>query len=573
MKDFDNLNCADALIKTIIEYWKIDTSFWYIWWAAIPLFNSLERFKDKINFILPASEQWAWFMSQWYTRSTWKLALSIVTSGPWFTNMITPMADANMDSIAMLVLSWQVPTYMVWKDAFQEVDSLHLSKKITKHNVSLNNPSMVVEETIRALDIALWWRPGVVHIDIPKDIQLAKYNWEFLYNQNTSYDLSNFEQTKNNEISKEKLNELERLIENSKRPILIVWQWVKFWQAEKELQKFIKKLWIPTVYTSLWKWVVDDLDENVHWMLWMHWFYHANMAVDSADLIINIWSRFDDRIVGTYKDFWKNAHVVHIDIDDYEIWKLVSTNLWIRANCKDFLEIYDSFYIRKKLDIEPWKEHIQSFKKEKPYEIPETTFWTKQVLKSIWDFIGKNSDYETIYSVDVWQHQMWASQILNIKDSKNWLFSGWLWTMWFSLPASIWAAIANPNKQVVSISWDWWFQMNLSELSVLLKQYPNMNIKIVIIDNNYLWMVRQWQDMFPENDRNNVDIASPDYLKIAEAYGIKGYKISSFQDMESKHSEIYSSKWPALIWYKVEKEENVFPMVPAWKTLWETITW
>ena len=306
-------------------------------------------------------------------------------------------------------------------------------------------------------------------------------------------------------------------------------------------------------------------------MLGMHWFYHSNIATSEADLIINIWSRFDDRIVWTYEDFWKNAHVVHIDIDDREIWKLVSTNLWIRADCKDFFNSFSNSNNLERLDIDLWRQEINSLKKEKPYEIPQDIFWTKQVLKEIWNSVKKYFGDDAIYWVDVWQHQMWASQILDIKNPKNWLFSWWLWTMWFSLPAGIWAAIANPNKQVISISWDWWFQMNLSELTVFLKQYPDMNIKIVIIDNNYLWMVRQWQDMFDENIRSNVDVASPNYLKIAEAYWIKGYKISSLQEMEDKHDEIYSSKWPAIIWYNVEKEENVLPMVPAWKTLWETI--
>ena len=213
----NKLNCADALIKTIIEYWEIDTSFWYVGWAAIPLFNSLAKFKDKIDFILPASEQWAWFMAQWYTRSTRKLALSIVTSWPWFTNIITPMADANMDWVPMLFVSGQVPTNMIWKNAFQEVDSIYLSEKITKHRIFLDDSSSIVEETVKALDIALWWRPWVVHIDISKDIQLTPYTWDFIYPEKTTYNISNFEHTKNNEISPEKLNELNSLINSSKK--------------------------------------------------------------------------------------------------------------------------------------------------------------------------------------------------------------------------------------------------------------------------------------------------------------------------------------------------------------------
>ena len=563
-----NFTCADAILKTIIEYWNIDTIFWYPWWAAIPLYNSLDKFKDKVKHILPASEQWAGFMAQGYTRSTWKNALTLVTSWPWFTNVVTPLGDAYMDSIPMLVVSGQVPRHMIWKNAFQEINAIWISKHISKYFKLIDDPNKVVYEIVKALNILVNWRPWPVHLDIPKDVLLAEHPESFEFPDIDSYSVNKFEHTKNDEISPEKIEELKKLIWESKRPILLIWQWTKYWKSPQKIKKLIGKLNIPTVYTLLAKWVVDDKNENILWMLWMHWFYHANMAVHNSDLLINIWSRFDDRIVWTYTNFWKNKKVAHIDIDDKELWRLVSTNLSIRSDAESFIDIFSrNLWENPKLDIESWIKQIKKWQKEKPYIIEENIFWTKQILNSINKYAEKNC----IYTVDVWQHQMWAAQILDIKDPKNWLSSSWLWTMWFSLPSAIWVAIANPWKQVVSISGDWWFQMNLPELTILLSQYPKINIKIVIIDNSSLWMVRQWQDMFDENTRSNVDISSPDYMKIAESYWIKWYKIESSEQMEKYSKEIYWEKWPSLIWYKVKKEENVFPMVPAWMDLDKTI--
>jgi acetolactate synthase-1/2/3 large subunit len=370
------------------------------------------------------------------------------------------------------------------------------------------------------------------------------------------------------------MDEAITLLKWASRPVLLVWQWIKFSWAQEELMNFINTLWIPTVPTALGKWVVKSKNENNLKMLGMHWFVHTNKAVYNADLIIGIGLRFDDRIVGTYEEFWIKAKVIHIDIDQKELGKIVSTNLSIRSDAKDFLLAFQNYNKWGKLNINNWWKQIRDWEKADPYIVKNDVFWWKQVLKKINEIMDKK-DKEDIVTVDVWQHQMWATQIIDIDNPMNWLFSGWLGTMWCSLPFALGAAVSNPNKQVLSISWDGGFQMNIQELWVLNEDEwlaENPNIKIMILDNSCLWMVRQWQEKFHDNRLSWVSTRSPNFQKIGEWYNIKSHTISSFSDMDENLETILSEKWPALIWFKIKTEDNVFPMVPPGKTLWEVIT-
>ena len=408
--------------------------------------------------------------------------------------------------------------------------------------------------------------PWPVHLDIPKDIFLSPHT--------PAITKTVYKSPKLPEIPKEDIQECLHLLQLAQRPILLVWQWVKFSGAEQELLQFVEIFGIPMIETALGKWIIPFDHSNNLGMLGMHWFYHANMAVSSADLIINIGSRFDDRIVWNYDDFGRDAKIIHIDIDEQELGRHVQTDVAIHWDASNFLQeilVRDDI---NSLKIDCWKEKIQNWKNEKPYEIEPGVFGGKQVLQKIQDTVEKMPE-ETIYGVDVGQHQMWASQILQIDVPNNWLFSGWFGTMWFSLPSSIGAAIANPDKRVISISGDGWIQMNIQELWMLIQKESNtlkdLDIKIIILDNEYLWMVKQWQDLFPENTRSEVDVQSPDFDILAQAYGIPAYKISDTSSMNEVLPTILQEKWPALIWCTIEKEENVFPMVPAWKRLDEMV--
>ena len=552
-------NGADILLDTLQTHWWVDTIFWYPWWASIPLYNSLAR--SYIRHILTKHEQGAAFMAQWYARSTGRLWVVDATSWPGVANTFTAIADAYKDSIWMLLISGQVATASIGRDAFQELNTESIFSPITKHFIQIREARLIIPETIKALDIALSGRPWPVHIDIPKDIQLTESQWEnFIW---TWYICQK------PEISWKDILAIKAMVSMAKKPIFLIGQWVKLAWWSTELQSLLEQTWIPMVETALAKWIIPmDHDLNI-WMLGMHGFYEANMSMSEADLIINIGSRFDDRIVGTYDTFWKNAQVIHVDIDERELWKLVETDLKIHADAKDLLENLLRSFDGKPEKFTAWREQITSWKQERPYEIAADVFWGKQVLRKI-SRIAKNIPKEVIFWVDVGQHQMWASQILEIQWAENWLFSGGFGTMGFSLPASIWAAVAHPDKKVISISGDGGFQMNLQELGVLIQRHENtlkdLDIKIIILDNEYLGMVKQWQDLFPENTRSEVKMFSPEFDTIASGYGIANYKIENVEQMK-KLEKIITQPWPALIWCKIEKEENVFPMVPAGKAL------
>lgn len=569
---------SDAVLQTLSNH-GINKVFWMPWWAVLPLYDRIYENPYGVKYYPAINEQWASFMAQWVARSTGEIGAFAVTSWPGATNTVTPIADAFRDSIPVIGICGQVPTNMIWLDAFQEIDIVDMVKKCTKYAKTVKNVNDVIYEVSKAIFIALDGRPWPVLIDIPKDVLSAEYKGNFTYKKN--FERSDFWLAPVNavkrrgfEISNEKMDEAIALLKWASRPVLLVWQWIKFSWAQKELINFINALWIPTVWTALAKWVVQSKNENNLKMLGMHGFVHTNKAVHNADMIMGIGLRFDDRIVWTYKDFWKNAKVIHVDIDQRELGKVVSPNLSIRSDAKDFLLAFQDYYKWGKLNIGSWWNQIRNWEKKDPYIVKNDVFWWKQVLKRINEIMQKKND-EDIVAVDVWQHQMWSTQILDIDDPMHWLFSGWLWTMWCSLPFALGAAIANPNKQVLSFSWDGGFQMNIQELWVLNQDQwiaENPNIKIMILDNRCLWMVRQWQEKFHNNRLSWVSTKSPNFQKIGEWYNIASYTISTFEEMDENLEHILSQNWPALIWFQIKTEENVFPMVPPGKNLGETIT-
>lgn len=548
------------LLDTLESEW-IDTIFGYPGGSNIPLYTALAN--SDIRHILARHEQWAAFMAQGYTRSTWKLGVVSATSGPGVANTLTAIADAYRDHIGMLLISGQVARPMIGKNAFQEMDTGAVFTTDTKFFHQVKNVDDIVPITLEAIERAIHGVPWPVHIDIPKDIFLAtsSYSW----NYESDYRIP--------ELDMRSVHEAKEMLQQAQKPIFLVGHGVKLSDASSELMALLEQLWVPSVETALAKGVVG-MDSPQHLgMLGMHGFYEANMAVHNADLIINIWSRFDDRIVWTYDSFWNNAQIIHVDIDPNQHGFVVKPDLPIHADAKDFITALSNQMQWQELDLDNWKEQIQDWKRERPYEILPEVFWGKQVLQKLSD-IAKWLDREVIFAPDVGQHQMWASQILEIDDPKNRMFSWGFGTMWFSLPACIGAAIANPDKKVISISWDGWFQMNVQELWVIQQEVLRGNapdIKIIILDNNYLGMVRQWQDMVPGEQRSDVDITWPDYKLLAQSYGIDVYRFDDLGNMDAQLQWILAEKWPALIWCKVEKEENVFPMVPAGKRLDEMV--
>lgn len=549
--------CSDAVLDLLEQYW-VDTIFWYPGWAIIPFYDKIPHHKN-IKHILVRNEQWAWFAAQWYARSTWKLWVCVATSWPGWTNVITAIADAYLDSIPLLFITGQVPSYMIWKDLFQEADMTWITMNITKNNFLIDDPSKVIKVFTEAIKIATTGRPWPVHVDFPKDIQFAPFKKELL-KINFSFINKKIDNSFN-------IIEFLKYLNSSIKPVLLVWHWVWLSWAIDVINKFIDITWIPTVTTLLAKWIINDNENNL-WMVWMHWFYHANMAVNDADLIINIWSRFDDRIVWTYDDFWKNAKIIHVDIDKAELNKVVNVDLPINCDAKEFLKELLWNNSLKKLDIDNWKKQIKQNKIKWDYNTKTKYFSMRNVLSSIQNIIDKNPD-EYIVVTDVWQHQMWSALNFKIHNPKNWLTSWWAWTMWFWLPSAIWASIANRDKIVILICWDWWIQMNIQEFATIKDN--NLNIKVFILNNSFLWMVRQWQDLFYWKNYSSVNITSPDFEIIANWYWLKWCTFKNEIELNKNIDNIILNKWAIVANVFVEQEENVFPMVPAGKSLSETI--
>lgn len=556
---------ADAILDTLKAHW-VTTMFGYPWWAILPFYDVLP-FHNDIKHILVRNEQWAAFAAQWWARSTKTLWVCCATSWPWATNLITWIADAYLDSIPILCITWQVPLWMIGKDMFQEVDMTWITLNITKHNYLISDAKDVVNIVSEAIAIAMSGRPWPVHIDVPKDIMASEHPSKF---DIPKIDLSSRDpmQKAYEPIWIDIIDNVVKLLKSSKKPILLVWQWVKHSWAEKELNEFIEKIWIPTASTLLWKWIVNFDNKNYLWMIWMHWFYHANMAMHHADLILNIWSRFDDRIVWTYKTFWKDAKIIHVDIDKSEINKVIRTDISINSDALQFIWEILSYPNLNKLEINNWNKQIKEWENKHPYEKESKWFAIKDALNLLMEHINLDLDNNIILT-DVWQHQMWSALSCEVSNSKNWLSSWWAWTMWFALPTSIWAAIANPEKNIICIAWDWWIQMNIQELQTIIDH--NLNIKICILNNNFLWMVRQWQELFYWKNYSQVLISSPDFIKLAHAYWIEWHRIKWKKDFWLIASKIFNKKWPQLIEFIVEQESNVFPMVPWWNCLWDVL--
>lgn len=548
---------SDAIIDTLLHY-GIDTIFWYPWWANIPFFDSLVNHPEMTNY-LNRHEQASAFAAQWVSRSSNNIWVCVTTSWPWASNAITWVMDAFMDGIPMLFISWQVPYNLVWNDVFQELDATWVTLSITKSNFLVSKVEDIVPTIHKALEIALSWRPWPVHVDVPKNILAADHpeNFEIpdlKIKKDYFYDWKF-----------DKYEEILYRLRNSQKPVLLLWQWVKQAWAEKEINELIKKLNIPVVSSLLWKWLVTT--DNYLWMIGMHWHYHANMAIFNSDFILNIWSRFDDRLVWTYDTFWKNSVIVHVDIDKTQLWKYLKTDYKVNMDAKLFLSNFMEYELSQ-LNIDKWRSQIEEWNNQHPYVYDTEEFTVQTVYGLINNSTAKDLD-NFIFVTDVWQHQMWASQMINVSTPKSWLSSWWAGTMWFALPTAIWAAIANPDKVVVVLAWDWWIQMNIQEFQTI--RHYNLNIKTFILNNWFLWMVRQWQDLFYNKNYSWTPISSPNFKIIWDAYDIESFSFDTIDGLFELIDEKLYSDWPVIIESKVLPECNIYPMVPPWKSLNETI--
>lgn len=538
--------------------------FGYPGGSVIPIYDEIYSF-EGIKHYLSRHEQGAVHEADGYARASGEVGVCIATSGPGATNLVTGIMTAFMDSIPILAITGQVNRAMLGRDSFQETDIVNITLPITKSNYQIISIEEIPQIVKEAYHIAKSGRPGPVLIDFPRDIQLEKIEverFEELYSE--EMDLSGYERGYQEDLSK--LDEGIKLIENSKRPLIISGAGVIHSKGVEEFREFVERLQIPVTSTLLGLGAYPG-DKNLFLgMLGMHGTTAANIATLEADLIIGMGFRFDDRITGNIEKFCPNAKIIHIDIDPSEIEKNKKVDIALVGDLKKVLTLLNKKRIELE-DIQEWRDRVEYLKRRYSLIVPDCKegLTTQRVLREI-DRVLKG---EGVIATDVGQHQMWSALHLTYRNPNSIISSGGGGTMGFGLPSAIGAQVACPDKKIISIVGDGGFQMNIQEL-ILLKVYK-LPVKVFIMNNSYLGMVRQWQELFHERRYSEVNLEiNPDFVKVAEAYGIKSVTLESEEDLE-KIDEILKSDEPILVNCIVKKEENVYPMIPAGKSVEDMI--
>ncbi|MEH6994386.1 acetolactate synthase large subunit [Neobacillus drentensis] len=552
---------ADLLIDLLINE-GVETLFGYPGGAVLPIYDAIYRARGSIKHVLFRHEQGSIHAAEGYARITGKPGVVIATSGPGATNLVTGITDAMMDSLPLVIFTGQVARGVIGTDAFQEADVMAITTPITKHNYQVQDISDLPRIVKEAFHIASTGRPGPVLIDIPKDISAGELSE---IPEEVTVHLPGYQPTtKPNPLQIKKLAEA---ITKSMKPVLLAGAGILHGKASKELTAFAEKHKIPVVTTLLGLGTFPANNPLSLGMGGMHGTYTANMAIYESDLLINIGARFDDRLTGNLKHFAPNAKVAHIDIDPAEIGKNVPTNIPIVSDSKEALvELMNQ--TAESPDTEGWLETLTKYKEEFP-------LWYKHNPNGMspqWliEAIHKVTNGEAIVTTDVGQHQMWAAQYYNFEKPHRWVTSGGLGTMGFGFPAAIGAQMASPGSTVVAIVGDAGFQMTLQELSVIYEQ--NLPVKIIIVNNGALGMVRQWQELLHGNRiSESILNTQPDFVKLAEAYHIRGLKIESQEELITKLPEVFAYDGPVLMDCRVLQQEKVFPMIAPGKGIHEMI--
>ncbi len=552
---------AEAVITALVEN-GVEVIFGYPGGAVLPLYDALFKNK-KIKHVLVRHEQAAVHAAEGYARSTGKVGCVLVTSGPGATNAITGLTDALMDSVPVVCLSGQVPTHLIGTDAFQEADTTGISRPCTKHNYLIKNADLLCATVHESFEIASSGRPGPVLIDLPKDIQLT--NIQYIKKPtkiNKSF------ATVLPQIDIQVISQVADLLINSKKPIIYAGGGVvnAGLEASNLLTELVNLLEAPVTLTLMGLGAVSNKNKNFLGMLGMHGTYEANLAMHNCDVMLNVGARFDDRVTGRLNAFAPKSKKIHIDIDKSSINKVVHVDFGIVGDCKEVLsllikEIKKSHNIKSMQSKSSWWDQINNWRAKNSLGFIQgaTTIKPQQAIKSLYE---KTIDKDTYVTTEVGQHQMWAAQYFGFSEPKHWMTSGGLGTMGYGLPSSVGVQIAHPKSLVIDISGEASFLMNMQELSTIV-QY-NLPIKIFILNNQWMGMVRQWQELNHGSRYSQSYTSSlPDFIMLAKSFGIKGLRVDDVSSLDATIDEMISTNGPVIADIRVEKEENCFPMIPS----------
>ena len=567
---------ADVLVKSLVDH-DVRVLFAYPGGCSMPMHQSLTRYADRIRTILPRHEQGGTFAAQGYARSTGRPGVVMATSGPGATNLVTGIADAKLDSIPLIAITGQVPTPVIGSDAFQETPIVEICRGITKHHYLVTDVNDIARVMKEAFHIATTGRPGPVLIDMPKDVQLAQCrpNWSEPMNLPGYRVITRRAQP-------EQIRQVAAAIKLAKRPLVYAGGGIIASGASDSLREFVRRTGIPVTMTVMGLGAFPNEDPLSLDMLGMHGSVYANWAVRDCDLLIAIGVRFDDRVTGKLAEFAKHAKIVHIDIDPSELNKNKAAHIPICSDVKFALDELNKI-VEAPEDISAWVKQTHRWKRERPFRYDDRFEGILQ-QHAIAELSRLSSERETYITVGVGQHQMWAAQFFKFREPRTWMSSSGLGTMGFGLPAAMGVQAAHPNALVVDIDGDGSFQMNIQELATL--HCEKLPVKVLLLNNQHLGMVVQWEDRFHAGNRAHtylgpIDHAEacgkgdsiyatqryPDFVAIAKGYGCAAASVSRKSDLVGALEEMINYPGPFVLDVEVPYQEHVLPMIPSGRTV------